>query len=120
MSENNRPRYSIHVDTLVRAPVHEVWGLLVDPVRLGELFWGSTVESDFSVGSSIVWKGVWEGKPFEDGGQILKREEGSLLPVSIGARHPARLTTKRRGASSRSDSARKGAGSASTSSTKIS
>jgi uncharacterized protein YndB with AHSA1/START domain len=82
MPENHDLRYSIHVDTLVHAPVREVWALLVDQERLGVLFWRSMVESDFRVGSPIVWKGTWEGKPFEDTGQILKREEGELFQYS--------------------------------------
>lgn len=34
---------SLTVTTRVRAPLREVWGLLVDPARLGELFWGCTM-----------------------------------------------------------------------------
>jgi uncharacterized protein YndB with AHSA1/START domain len=82
MPEINGKRYSIRVDTLVHAARGKVWDLLVDPAKLGALFWGSTVVSDFRIGSPIVWKGLWEGKPFEDRGQVLEREDGSFLKYS--------------------------------------
>ena len=79
MSETSVARYSISVDAHVRGPVSEAWDILVNPEKVGTLFWGSTVESDFKVGSRIVWKGVWDGKPFEDRGTITRREETALL-----------------------------------------
>jgi hypothetical protein len=82
MTEKNGPRYSIQVDTLISVTVSEAWSLLVDPVQLGALFWGSTVESDFKVGRPIVWRGTWDGKPFEDRGFILERVDGSVLRCS--------------------------------------
>ncbi|HXU01204.1 MAG TPA: SRPBCC domain-containing protein [Polyangia bacterium] len=43
---------------------------------------GATVESDWQVGSPIVWKGEWKGKPFEDKGRILEIEQGKRLRYS--------------------------------------
>ena len=37
------------------------------------------VISDWKVGSPIVYKGDWQGKPFEDKGQILEFEPEELL-----------------------------------------
>src|SRR5690349_16315372 len=39
---------------------------------------GTTALSDWKEGSPIVWKGEWEGKPYEDKGVILK-----LLPEHV-------------------------------------
>jgi uncharacterized protein YndB with AHSA1/START domain len=72
-------RYSLSVDTLIDAGAKEAWETLTDPAKVGKLFWGSTVESDFVPGHPIVWKGTWEGKPFEDRGTIRKVAKGSLL-----------------------------------------
>lgn len=82
MAAHTDTRYSLTVQTLIGARTADVWDALVDPVRVGEIFWGTTVESDFTVGRTIVWKGTWEGKPFEDRGIITRREEGSLLQYS--------------------------------------
>jgi uncharacterized protein YndB with AHSA1/START domain len=76
---NTTTTYSISSDIIIHADLARVWNLLVDPVKVGELFWGSTVESDFTVGSPIVWKGEWEGKPFEDRGIIKRVDPLALL-----------------------------------------
>ena len=82
MAAHTDTRYSLTVQTLISARAADVWDALVDPVRAGEIFWGTTVESDFKVGSPIVWKGTWEGKPFEDRGVVTRLEKGSLLQYS--------------------------------------
>jgi len=74
--------YSIEIHTTIRTPLRDAWAVLVDPVRVGTLFWDCTVESDFVPGRPIVWKGTWEGKPFEDRGTILEVEPPSLLRYS--------------------------------------
>jgi uncharacterized protein YndB with AHSA1/START domain len=82
MAAETGTRYSLAVDTVIHADIGEVWDVLVNPRMAGELFWGTTVESDFKVGSPIVWKGTWEGKPFEDRGIIKKMENQSILQYS--------------------------------------
>jgi uncharacterized protein YndB with AHSA1/START domain len=79
MRKQETTHYSIKVHTTIRTPIRDAWALLVDPVRLGRLFWDSTVESDFVQGHPIVWKGVWEGKPFEDKGTIRQVQAPTLL-----------------------------------------
>jgi uncharacterized protein YndB with AHSA1/START domain len=49
----------------------EVWRSLTDPARLKQYYLGAEVETDWQVGSSISFKGDWEGKPYEDKGEIL-------------------------------------------------
>ena len=72
-------RYAITVSTFIDASPSEAWDLLVDQNRMGRLFWDSTVESDFVPGHPIIWKGTWQGKPFEDRGSIRKAERPRLL-----------------------------------------
>jgi hypothetical protein len=79
MADTSVARYTISVDAFVRGPAGKAWDILVNPVKVGALFWDCTVEGDFKVGSPIVWKGMWDGKPFEDSGTIKKREENALL-----------------------------------------
>jgi len=79
MRKQETTRYSIEVHTIIQAPIRDAWALLVDPVQLGRLFWDSTVESDFLPGHPIVWKGVWEGKRFEDKGTIRQAKAPTLL-----------------------------------------
>ena len=56
----------------INAPVSEVWKALTTPELMKQYFFGVDVVTDWKVGSSIIYKGVWEGKPFEDKGKILE------------------------------------------------
>jgi len=66
----------------VRAPIAAVWAALTDVDTLGRVMFGSTVETDWTVGSPIVYRGEWEGAPFEDRGVILELTEPTVLRVS--------------------------------------
>jgi uncharacterized protein YndB with AHSA1/START domain len=66
----------------VRAPITAVWSALTDPETLGEIMFGSTVETDWTVGSPIVYRGEWNGAPFEDHGVVLEVTEPTVIRVS--------------------------------------
>jgi uncharacterized protein YndB with AHSA1/START domain len=66
----------------VNAPVAQVWEALVDPDTIPRYMFGAEVESDWKVGSAIVWKGEWQGKPFTDRGVIRRFEPNRVLEYS--------------------------------------
>ena len=66
----------------IDAPIGEVWAALTDTTVLGEIMFGSTVETDWTVGSPIVYRGEWEGKPFEDRGVVIEVTEPTTIRVS--------------------------------------
>ncbi len=68
--------------TLVNAGPDAVWTALVEPAAIKQYMFGTTVESEWSEGSSIVWKGEWQGRAYEDKGMILRFEPGRLLAYS--------------------------------------
>ncbi len=63
----------------INAPTERVWDALVNPAAIKQYYFGTTVISDWRVGSPIVWKGVWEGKAYQDKGVILKNVPGKTL-----------------------------------------
>ncbi len=69
-------------EAAVGAPIAEVWAALTDTEVLGAIMFGSTVETDWQVGSPIVYRGEWEGKPFEDRGVVIEVTEPTRLRVS--------------------------------------
>ncbi|WP_024286671.1 SRPBCC domain-containing protein [Cellulomonas sp. KRMCY2] len=64
--------------TIDAAP-DRVWSVLTDPDAVREFMFGAEVVTDWTVGSPIVWRGVWEGKEYEDKGVILEVEPGRRL-----------------------------------------
>jgi uncharacterized protein YndB with AHSA1/START domain len=74
--------FSAKAQILIQAPVAKVWQALTDPAMIKQYLFGTEVVSDWQVGSSLTYKGVWEGKPYEDKGIILKLEPEKLLETS--------------------------------------
>jgi uncharacterized protein YndB with AHSA1/START domain len=66
----------------IAASARKVWQALTDPAIIANYFFGSQVETDWRLGSSIVWRGEWQGKPYEDRGTVLRVEPERLLQVS--------------------------------------
>jgi uncharacterized protein YndB with AHSA1/START domain len=60
----------------------KVWDALVSPVAIKQYMFGADVESDWIEGSPITWKGEFNGKPYEDKGNILKIEPEKMLQYS--------------------------------------
>ncbi|HEX6877962.1 MAG TPA: SRPBCC domain-containing protein [Nocardioidaceae bacterium] len=66
----------------VSASPHQVWAALTDPVQVKKYMFGADVESDWQPGSRVVWRGDYEGRRFEDKGQVLEADPGRLLKVT--------------------------------------
>lgn len=66
----------------VDAAPERVWAALTEPDQIQAYMFGSQVETTWTVGSPIVWKGEWNGKPYEDKGEIVEFEPGRRLTVT--------------------------------------
>ena len=63
----------------INASAIKVWEALTTPELIKEYFFGTDAISDWKVGSSIIFKGEWQGKTYEDKGTILEVVPGKLL-----------------------------------------
>jgi uncharacterized protein YndB with AHSA1/START domain len=70
-----RTSSSIAID----APIGEVWTALTTPEIIKQWFFGVDTESDWNPGSGLVHRGEWQGKAYEDKGEILRIEPPRLL-----------------------------------------
>lgn len=73
----HQQRHSPHTLTAktqltIDAKPAEVWKALTDPKLIKQYFMGTQVKTDWQVGSPITWTGEWEGKKYEDKGEILE------------------------------------------------
>lgn len=66
----------------ISASPEQVWNALVDPGQIEQYFFGSKVESDFRPGSPIVWKGEYDGKAYEDKGEVIEVWPGRRLKLT--------------------------------------
>jgi uncharacterized protein YndB with AHSA1/START domain len=67
------------VSATINVPAARVWDALVTPEIIKRYMFGATVVSDWKEGRSILWKGEWKGRPYEDKGVILRLEPKRLL-----------------------------------------
>jgi len=67
---------------VINAPVAKVWELLVNPEMVKKYFWGAEVSTDWEVGSPIIFNGEFNGKRYEEKGEILQFEPENLLQYS--------------------------------------
>jgi uncharacterized protein YndB with AHSA1/START domain len=63
----------------IDAPVDAVWRALTDPELVKQYLHGANMETDWTVGGPITWKGEWKGKPYEDKGTVLEVEPNKRL-----------------------------------------
>ncbi|QGN58356.1 SRPBCC domain-containing protein [Nostocoides sp. HKS02] len=66
----------------IAAPPERVWEAMTDPEQVAQYMMGSLVDSDYQVGSPITWSGEWEGKAYQDKGEVLEVEPGHVLEVT--------------------------------------
>ena len=59
------------VSVVVDASGQQVWDALTNPELIREYFFGTTVTTDWKVGSPITFAGEWKGRPYADKGEIL-------------------------------------------------
>ncbi|MET3143711.1 UNVERIFIED_ORG: uncharacterized protein YndB with AHSA1/START domain [Arthrobacter sp. UYEF10] len=63
----------------IEAPADRVWKVITDPAAVKEFMFGADLETDWTEGSPMAWRGEWEGKPYEDKGEILEVDPGRRL-----------------------------------------
>jgi uncharacterized protein YndB with AHSA1/START domain len=69
-------------ETEISASPTQVWAALTDPERIKRFMFGSEVRTDWRQGSPITWRGVYDGKEYEDKGEILEIEPQRWMKVT--------------------------------------
>jgi uncharacterized protein YndB with AHSA1/START domain len=66
----------------IDAAPDKVWQALTEPELIKKYMFGSEVKTDWKPGSPITWQGEFEGRKYEDKGEILAVEPGRRLEVT--------------------------------------
>ncbi len=66
----------------VSAPPDVVWRALTDPAMVRQYMYGTNLETDWTVGNPITWKGEWQGQAYEDKGTVVAVDPKKLLKVT--------------------------------------
>ena len=71
--------YEAVVSLEIDAPRARVWAALTDPAAVRRYLHGTTLSTDWRVGSPITWSGEWQGRSYVDKGTVLAFEPERLL-----------------------------------------
>ena len=80
MTETTEP--TAQVDKMISASAAAIWTALTTPSTLKQFFFGADVVTDWKVGSPIRMKGEYNGKAYEDKGEIMTFEPQRQLSFS--------------------------------------
>lgn len=69
-------------ETEIDAAPERVWALLTQRGPDPDIMFGSEVVSDWRAGSPIRWRGEWEGRRFEDKGEVIEIDPPRRLVVT--------------------------------------
>jgi uncharacterized protein YndB with AHSA1/START domain len=66
----------------IDAAPEQVWRALTDPGLIKQYMFGSEVKTDWKPGSPITWQGEFEGRAYQDKGEIISFEPSRQLEVT--------------------------------------
>src|SRR2546423_1567983 len=73
---------TVEKSIFISAPPAKVWEAITDPAMVKEYLFGTDMSADWRVGGKITYRGVWEGKEYEDGGEILELMPEKMLKTT--------------------------------------
>lgn len=74
-----RKGLTARAEIIINSAPAKIWRALIDPKMIKQYLFGTEAISDWRVGSNITYKGVWQGKAYEDKGTILEMQPEKLL-----------------------------------------
>jgi uncharacterized protein YndB with AHSA1/START domain len=78
----------VEVETTINAKPEKIWDAMTP--ENSAMFPGAKVETDWKAGHKINISGEWNGKPFNDYGEIERAEAGRLLSFTHWSKTPER------------------------------
>lgn len=78
----DRQGYVAEQTVMIKADIHKVWEALTTHSIIKQYLFGTEVTSDWKKGSSIVYRGEWQGKPYEDKGVIVEIVQDRFLDTT--------------------------------------
>jgi uncharacterized protein YndB with AHSA1/START domain len=76
-------QFTATADVTIKTDSGKVWDALTNPELIKQYLFGTEARSEWKVGSSITYTGVWQGKAYQDKGKILELVPNRLLKTTF-------------------------------------
>jgi uncharacterized protein YndB with AHSA1/START domain len=80
--DSNAPRYQASTTVEIGASRERVWQVLTEPGLVKRYLHDTDLQTDWSLGGRIVWRGEWQGRQYEDKGQVRAFDPPTRLSVT--------------------------------------
>ena len=71
--------FTAKAEIVIYAPINQIWESFHDSEVIKKFMFGSEVITDWKKGSTIIWRGKWQGRDFVDKGEILEHKKRDLI-----------------------------------------
>ena len=82
---NKELKASAHI--LISASAKSIWEVLTNPNQIKLWLFGTEADTDWKVGSSISFRGEYQGHVYHDKGHVLENKEYELLKYNYWAQY---------------------------------
>ncbi len=76
---NDKKDHDAIVTIDMKASCEATWDALTKPDLVKQYMHGTTIVTDWKVGSPITWHGTWKDEPYKDKGEVLEYVPNRLL-----------------------------------------
>jgi len=73
---------TVRAQVQISASREQVWTALTEPDLIRQYFFGSEVETTWEPGSPITWSGEYDGRSYQDKGEVVEVVPGERLVVT--------------------------------------
>lgn len=75
--------HKIQYQKTINAPLEKVWEALTKPEIVKQYFFGTNLVTNWKVSEPIIFQGEWEGKKYQDKGEVLEYKHNQRLAYSF-------------------------------------
>ena len=72
-------KFTAKAELVTTAPSSKLWDALTKPELVKQYLFGTEMTTTWKIGSPITYRGVWQGKTYEDKGTVVQFEPGKLI-----------------------------------------
>jgi len=70
----------------IQSTAEKVWSMLTDPEKIKAYLFGTQIQTDWKIGSPIVFQGEYNGQIYKDKGNVIENKENELLKYDYWSR----------------------------------